>query len=320
MLEGGGLCSHKDDCTERSTTDLGSSKNFANQIDLPAFQSSDEISNPDWYQANQVFIPYCTGDVHSGTRTETSDETFGFYFSGHHVVSSVVDDLKQNKGLDNADLIIFAGASAGGMGVITNVDYVASKLSNAKVLGVPIGGYIFAHENYQGDGAVIEPENARAQDFERDAELFQGFNSQRGSKCATELRNTSWECEIPTTNFLFVESPMFVIESQIDSVIMFDFSNAPEVNTSEVASYVEKFRTNSTKYAQVVVESKTATIFSVSCFMHTNFDRGSPTVDGTDYYNMLYSAAHAVLDGTSLPESKVDACEGIPCGTNCPAM
>ena len=28
MLEGGGLCSHKDDCTERSTTDLGSSKNY----------------------------------------------------------------------------------------------------------------------------------------------------------------------------------------------------------------------------------------------------------------------------------------------------
>ena len=49
FLEGGGLCSHQDDCTSRSTTDLGSSKNFAKTIDLPSFQSSDSSSNPDWY-------------------------------------------------------------------------------------------------------------------------------------------------------------------------------------------------------------------------------------------------------------------------------
>ena len=49
FLEGGGLCSHQDDCTSRSTTDLGSSKNFAKTIELPSFQSSDSSSNPDWY-------------------------------------------------------------------------------------------------------------------------------------------------------------------------------------------------------------------------------------------------------------------------------
>ena len=175
MLEGGGLCSHQDDCTQRSTTDLGSSKNFAKQIDLPSFQAQDSRSNPDWYNANQVFIPYCTGDVHGGTRTEPNE--WGFYFSGHHVVSAVVEDLKKNKGLDAADLVIFSGDSAGGMGVITNVDFVASQIPSAKVLGVPIGGFIFAHPNYVGDGAVIESENARARDFEYDAELFQGFTS-----------------------------------------------------------------------------------------------------------------------------------------------
>ena len=97
----------------------------------------------------------------------------------------------------------------------------------------------------------------------------------------------------------------------------FGFSNAPEVNTSDVQEYVEEFRVNSTKFAQSVVEKKTSTIFSVSCFMHTDFERGSPTVDGMDYYDMLYLAANAVLHGTSLPESKVDTCNTIPCGTHC---
>jgi hypothetical protein len=30
-----------------------------------------------------VTIPYCTGDVHSGTRTTTSKDTFGLYFGKH---------------------------------------------------------------------------------------------------------------------------------------------------------------------------------------------------------------------------------------------
>ena len=110
---------------------------------------------------------------------------------------------------------------------------------------------------------------------------------------------------------------MFIIESQIDSVVIFGFSNAPEVNTSDVQEYVEEFRVNSTKFAQSAVEKKTSTIFSVSCFMHTDFERGSPTVDGMDYYDMLYLAANAVLHGTSLPESRVDTCDTIPCGTHC---
>ena len=46
----------------------------------------DPETNPDFYGANLVYVPYCTGDVHSGTRSSTTpawpDDEMG-YFSGH---------------------------------------------------------------------------------------------------------------------------------------------------------------------------------------------------------------------------------------------
>ena len=59
MLEGGGLCSHKEDCLARATTRLGSSKNYAPTMTLPAFLSPDPVENPTWHQANAVFLKYC---------------------------------------------------------------------------------------------------------------------------------------------------------------------------------------------------------------------------------------------------------------------
>lgn len=42
----------------------------------------------------EVYIPYCTGDMHSGTKLEPSSTLGGFYFSGHLQIAGVVADLK----------------------------------------------------------------------------------------------------------------------------------------------------------------------------------------------------------------------------------
>eukprot|EP00041_Stephanoeca_diplocostata_P015963 m.310091 g.310091 ORF g.310091 m.310091 type:complete len:105 (-) comp20207_c0_seq14:2094-2408(-) len=84
VLNGGGLCTHESDCTSRAKTDLGTNKVWPKgfPLDSVAFLSTDE-RNPfrDW---NLVFAPYCSGDMHSGQRTEATNETFGLYFSGYH--------------------------------------------------------------------------------------------------------------------------------------------------------------------------------------------------------------------------------------------
>ena len=61
----------------------------------------DNPDNPvrDW---TMVFMPYCTGDVHAGTRTNATAETWGLWFDGHLNFARILDDLKAKHGLGDA--------------------------------------------------------------------------------------------------------------------------------------------------------------------------------------------------------------------------
>ena len=68
------------------------------------------------------FVPYCTSDSWSGTRASPSDM---FSFMGAEIVLQVVRDLVP-LGLENASSLLLAGSSAGGTGVMLNLDHVHS--------------------------------------------------------------------------------------------------------------------------------------------------------------------------------------------------
>ena len=57
-LEGGGLCFTKADCEERTLTSLGSSKFFAASRQGSGVQAVDPARNPDFWDANHIFVPY----------------------------------------------------------------------------------------------------------------------------------------------------------------------------------------------------------------------------------------------------------------------
>merc|ERR1711871_1724596 len=90
------------------------------------FLQPDAATNPDFYGANRVFIPYCTGDLHTGTQTSTSEKTYGLWFSGSVNLRLIIDHLKQSEGLNDAKYVMLTGESAGGMGTYFQVDKVAS--------------------------------------------------------------------------------------------------------------------------------------------------------------------------------------------------
>lgn len=100
----------------------------------------DSASNPDWWDNHHVLIPYCTGDLHSGTVTTPTEDTFDLYFAGHLVLAAVLDELVALHGLSSASDIIVSGDSAGGIGVWMNVDYVAERFPNARVTAAPFAG------------------------------------------------------------------------------------------------------------------------------------------------------------------------------------
>ena len=80
-LQGGGACYTKETCSARAKGHLGSSKNYAPTMQANrGWMSADPSVNPDFYDANVVYVPYCSSDTHRGQQTNTSAATWGYFF------------------------------------------------------------------------------------------------------------------------------------------------------------------------------------------------------------------------------------------------
>lgn len=137
-LNGGGECDTASACQSQTGGALGSSKYFYNESDTSSWYLASDYcpNNPTLCTWNHVMDPYCTQDLHAGQRTEANDDTFGLYFSGHHVLVATLDEMdKAANSLKDATDIIVSGTSAGGIGVWMNVDYVAKRYPKARVTG-----------------------------------------------------------------------------------------------------------------------------------------------------------------------------------------
>jgi hypothetical protein len=89
-LQGGGECASKDSCYSELSSNLGSSKYFDPSMSLWFLNYDNPSANPDFAYANHVHVPYCSGDLHSGTVRHPTKETWGLYFSGHLVFEAIV--------------------------------------------------------------------------------------------------------------------------------------------------------------------------------------------------------------------------------------
>ena len=104
--------------------------------------SANISKNPDFYSYNHILIPYCTSDLwlqqtasyklalQPGFNfifdpTATSHQ---FTFRGAIVLRSVVSDLVQQYNFSNASEVVFAGSSAGGVGVLNHAKWLHDKL------------------------------------------------------------------------------------------------------------------------------------------------------------------------------------------------
>jgi hypothetical protein len=99
----------------------------------PFLQPADETSpTREW---NKVYVPYCTGDVHTGNNVITyTDETgmgpdVEFHHAGHANVQKVVEWIDAN--FTHVPRMLVTGCSAGGAGAITNYYFIRNGVSAA---------------------------------------------------------------------------------------------------------------------------------------------------------------------------------------------
>jgi Pectinacetylesterase len=120
---------------------------------VPLFRRKDE-DNParDW---NQVFVPYCTGDVHTGNASVTYEDPSGeeppieFHHNGHANVQAVIDWMAEE--FPTMPRLMVTGCSAGGAGATINYFFLRSGLPQAeKAYLLADSGPIFPTDSFSG--------------------------------------------------------------------------------------------------------------------------------------------------------------------------
>ena len=319
-MEGGGACYSYADCLARSKTDLGSSARWSPTLSLQDnVLSSDAAVNPTFSGAHHVYIPYCSGDVHSGTRAGPLNATWPFTFAGHLIVAAVLDALAQGPAhaaaFAAAQEILVSGSSAGGLGTLYNADYIASRVPRgARVRAAPQGGWFFPgvelFQAWAANGGAGGPPIWRSLAFAR--ELYAGYAA---PACAAAFNDSF--CASATNLFPFTAVPTFVAENLVDSQQVYDELLAPPASP-QLPAFLAYFHAAMRRALALVSPGAGHALWAPGCFEHTDnlrFAAGNANqtlVQGHSFRDALTSW----WLGGSLPRVLQDAC-GDPVGKQC---
>ena len=243
-------------------------------------------NNPDFGGYHQIFIPYCSGDLHTGQQTAVN--AWGVQFSGHQIVHSVIEDAAAHYDLHQASEIIFSGESAGGIGAFANLDFVRSLLPKVKTfVGAPIGGFYWSNDApYTGPGAKqFIPWTFS--DLKTYANLWDSFVP---TACAAANPSQPWTCIFAVQSYKTLNTPVFVIEAQTDKVVMPLHDGLP-LNSpypTQVLEYMSKWSANMTaNLGELVNSGRGDGLFNPACLIHTGFKVAGPKINGRNYLDAL---------------------------------
>jgi len=139
VLEPGGACWDYDSCTGKNGV-----RGAANVDGLPddhyqlapfisPFLNRSDDTSPS-KQWNMVYVPYCTGDVHTGNAVATYDDGSGnevtFHHEGHADMEAVVSWLDGQ--FTHVPKMLVTGCSAGGVGSLVNYHFLRNGVHAAE--------------------------------------------------------------------------------------------------------------------------------------------------------------------------------------------
>ncbi len=328
-LEGGGECVDLTSCQERANSSLGSSKSWPKTTTLFQLQAEQAEHNPDLHSYNQVFIKYCSGDLHMGQQIAVGASLPGLRFSGHHILTAILETLKDPQyGLLNASLIVFSGDSAGGLGTFANLDFVADYFPSAHVVGCPIGGFYFSN-NKTYNGSNPNPISFIPWTFTALQKYYKLWDAFVPTRCFVQHKNTPWQCMFAVKSYITVKSPVFVIEAQTDRVVMplhnglppvwdsFPFhcknkiSNCPQ----DILDFMATWKEEMGIAIKSVSKSDRDGLFHPACLIHTSFKIEQPLINGKNYL----AAFTDWLFKRSKSHKYVDDC-GVMCNPSCQGL
>ncbi|KAK5617906.1 Palmitoleoyl-protein carboxylesterase notum1a [Crenichthys baileyi] len=217
FLEGGWYCFSKQTCNSRYETmrSLMSSTKWPQSRRGTGILSAEPEENPHWWNANMVFIPYCSSDVWSGATPKTGQSDYAFM--GSLIIKEVVAELL-TKGLDKAKVLLLAGSSAGGTGVLLNVDQVAEQMHSAghrgvQVRGLADSGWFLDNKQYKFTDCLDTISCAPTEAIKRGIRYWAGLVPET---CRQAHVGEEWNCFFGYKVYPTLKSPVFVVQWVFD--------------------------------------------------------------------------------------------------------
>uniref|UniRef100_A0A3P9AD66 Notum, palmitoleoyl-protein carboxylesterase n=1 Tax=Esox lucius TaxID=8010 RepID=A0A3P9AD66_ESOLU len=217
FLEGGWYCFNKQTCGARyqTMTKLMSSTKWPLTRTGTGILSPQPEENPYWWNANMVFLPYCSSDVWSGATAKTDQRDYAFM--GSVIIEEVVNELL-TKGMDNAKILLLAGSSAGGTGVLLNVDRVAEQLESRghreiQVRGLADSGWFLDNKQYRTSDCHDTASCAPTEAIRRGMRYWGCVLPEH---CSQTHVGEEWNCFFGYKIYPTLKSPVFVVQWLFD--------------------------------------------------------------------------------------------------------
>ncbi|XP_041642123.1 carboxylesterase notum2 [Cheilinus undulatus] len=235
FLEGGWCCYSKETCDSRyqNIPRLMSSSGWPQTKRGTGILSSNAEESPHWHNANIVFIPYCSSDVWSGTgpaptppprprqgrekERERNLNATEYTFMGSLIIQEVIRDLIP-KGIKQAKVIMLAGTSAGGTGVLLNIDRVASQMAQlgaeTQVRGLVDSGWFLESQQQRSPNC---PETVSCSPEDAIKIGLRLWNGAVPDSCRQLYkRGEEWHCFFGHRLYSTLTSPLFVVQWLFD--------------------------------------------------------------------------------------------------------
>jgi hypothetical protein len=308
-LAGGWWCWDEPSCKNRwdnmrflmTTTHLGPTIDQYNGI-----FSNDSLKNPSFHDANYVWVYYCSSDSYSGDRA-ASPETGGFHFRGKNIIKNVIQELIDKHDMKSAAEVLFTGCSAGGMGVLINIDFVGS-IVRSQIEGVKYQAFIDA-------GHFIDFETRLGVD----GHLVQAkkgillWNGRPNDDCAKSME--PHRCYLSQYAMKFIRNPTLIFNSQIDSFqVGYGFGNwTIDLSNPDHRKYTEYI---AEKALLSFRDRGKVSIYAPNCLVHcASFDDAYTRITVMGITQRDFVERWWRSNGTT--QVLIDDCRGLHCSEKC---
>jgi len=244
-LRGGPGCASAAECAAQFATnpDSMSSLYWQPRIAVDGMFSIVPSLNPDFYDANHVYLIHCSADRWTGMRT-ASPATGGFHFQGATIIAAVIEDLSnpalnERPNLGDATEVLFTGSSAGGIGLLSLLDWLGTLVPWAAVKGVVDAGWPVDIPPFSGPPGDPAAEIRNRSTF---------YNAVMDASCLAANLGAVEFCYFGPDVYPHITTPVFIRAAQIDPQVLEGHGVSEPYDTPAKTAYVNQ-------YAQTIAAS-----------------------------------------------------------------